>query len=68
MFASEAIQELRERVLVAKGIRSVQWAAASIGISPITLRNWLKGISTPTIETLTTIENWCAQHERRDDA
>jgi len=47
MFASEAIQELRERLLVAKGIRSVQWAATSIGISPITLRNWLKGINTP---------------------
>lgn len=72
MIAREKIEaiaeELKRRVLLAKGIKTVQEAALEMGIAPVTLRNWLKGKSTLRLETLSEVERWVTAREQQGDS
>ena len=54
---------LRERFLIAKGIRTLKSTACDLHMSPLTLRNWLTEDRATRVELLQKIETWCAEQE-----
>lgn len=65
MLVKECINSLKHRVLIARGVRTVQEVAVEMRVTPAILRAWLKDDANVRMSTLTKIEEWCDAVERR---
>lgn len=58
MSVALAMKELRERVLILRGVRTVHGIAREIQVHPTVLRRWLRGTGNTSEETIRRIEAW----------
>lgn len=59
----ETVNDLRERLLRAKGLHTIGELAMQIGVTPPTMARFLRG-GYMSIGTLEAIEQWLVTHER----
>jgi methylphosphotriester-DNA--protein-cysteine methyltransferase len=62
------VEELRRRVFAAKRLRTTKTLAQEMGMSPLTLRAWLRNESTLRPDTLARVERWCEEQEGKHHA